>query len=286
MFAQLPQQLGRMFRSRLLAAAGLAALTFVVAQPALAQLQPQPPVPENRRIRDLDRKIRELEGIVRQGAATGRPVVVAPETLPAELEALRNRIDDLEAAQRAQTSTIESLTGDLASARRGLTDARAQIQDMLARIQALEARPVYTPEAEPAAAPEPEAPADPQAAFDAARRRLLEGDYAGAEAAFQAFVDRNPEAPRNLEARYWIGESRYVREDYAGAAEAYIAAIRPWPKASWAPDAAVKLAGSLVELKRNAQACQLLGELPRRYPQASEAVKTRAARVSTRAACA
>ena len=279
-------------RLRPLVLAFAAAGAFAAAAPAAAQFrqpvapqqtQAPPPVPENKRIRDLDRKVRELEQIVRQGAATGRPVIVAPETFSSELDALRARIDDLEAAQRSQNATIEALTGDLADARRRAGQAEAQLQALEPRIAALEARPVAAAEPPPEA--EPEASADPQAAFDAARRRLLEGDYAGAEAGFAAFVEANPDGPRALEARYWLGESRYVRENYSGAAEAYIAAIKPWPKASWAPDAVVKLASSLVELKRNPQACQLLGELPRRYPQASEAVKTRAARVRTRAAC-
>jgi tol-pal system protein YbgF len=287
MFAQLPHQLGRMSRVRLRLLTA-AALTFAVAAPVFAQPQPAPPVPENRRIRDLDRKVRELEQIVRQGAATGRPVVVAPETFSAEMDALRSRIEDLEATQRAQNGTIEALTADIAAARRAASESQARLVDLQSRTTALEARPVAAPEPGPEEADVggEEAAAEPGPAFEAARRRLLEGDYAGAEAAFEAFVARYPEDAKALEARYWLGESRYVREDYAGAAEAYIAAIRPWPKTSWGPDAAVKLAGSLVELKRNTQACQLLSEMRRRYPRASDAVKTRAGRIGTRAACA
>ena len=38
--------------------------------------------------------------MIRQGAASGRPVVVAPETLPTDVDQLRTRLDDLEAAHR------------------------------------------------------------------------------------------------------------------------------------------------------------------------------------------
>lgn len=263
----------------------LAVLTLGIAEPALAQYQPPPPVPESRQVRDLARKVRELEQIVRQGAATGRPVVVAPESFSADLEALSARFEEMEAVRRTQTSTIEALTEDVNAARRTAAEAQAQVRDLQARVQALEARPLGVPEPEPIG-PEEAAASDPAAAFEAARRRLLEGDYAGAASGFEAFAERHPDDPKALEARYWLGESRYVREDYAGAAEAYIAAIKPWPKTSWGPDAAVKLAASLLELKRGPQVCQLLSEVRRRYPQASEAVKTRASRVGARAQCA
>jgi tol-pal system protein YbgF len=268
---------------------------------------------DDRRIDRMERTVRQLEGIVRQGAAVGRPVVVAPETLPGEVAVLRERLDaliarldDMDATRQSLNSTIEGLTNELNQARRTGGEAQAQVRDLQTRIAALEARPVYTPPppepvAEPpvAAAGGPPtgdlpvarasggaAPADAAAAFQRARQRLLEGDYAGASAGFEDFATRFPNDARVQEAQYFLGETLYIRQDYSAAAQAYIAALKGWPKSSWAPDALVKLSGSLVELKQGERACQTLGEFDRRYGASSAAVKARAAGMRTRAKCA
>ena len=282
-----------MFRTRFLVAAS-ALVLLSGAAPAIAQApQPEPPI---RRLDRLDRAVRELNAIVRQGAATGRPVIVAPETLPSDLDALRQRMDDFDAALRTQTSTIESLTGDLNTARRTAAEAQAQVRDLQTRIATLESAQAQAALAPPAPAAAAEAPApapaaagrpaDPAAAFQKARQQLLEGDYASASAGFEDYATRFPNDARTPEARYWLGETLYIRENYSAAAQAYIAALRGWPKSNWAPDALVKLSTALIELKQTDRACQTLAEFDRRYASAPAAAKTRAATARTRAKCA
>ena len=76
-----------------------------------------------------------------------------------------------------------------------------------------------------------------------------------------------------------------MRGDYVKAASAFIGAIRGWPQTTWAPDAVVELARSLVQLKKPADACQTLAELPHKYPKAGPAIASRVATVKLQAKC-
>jgi TolA-binding protein len=208
-----------MIRVRALAFA--AAVLTLSAGGALAQQTER----DDRRIDRMERTVREIERIVRQGAASGRPVVVAPETLPGEIESLRSRLDDLQASQQSLNSTVEALTNELNQARRATTAAQSEARELQQRLLALEARPAAAPvppepvegkvgpeevgdaaaavrgAAAAAAATEgprgvtPAGAGDPARAFQRARQQLLEGDYASASTAFNAFVRPFPRTP-------------------------------------------------------------------------------------------
>ena len=115
---------------------------------------------------------------------------------------------------------------------------------------------------------------------------MLAGDYDAAEKAFADYVQAYPDSPRAPEARYWWGKTLSVRGAHADAAPAYLQAIRGWPQSSWAPDAVVELARSLVALKKPQDACRTLAELPKRYPKAPANITSRAAATRTQAKCA
>jgi tol-pal system protein YbgF len=122
-------------------------------------------------------------------------------------------------------------------------------------------------------------------AFKQARQLLLDGDYASAEQAFSTYVTNYPDNAKTPEARYWLGETLFVREAYTDAAAAYIGAIRGWPQTTWGPDATLKLARSMVALKKTTEACRTLDELAKRYPKASSQVTSRAASTRVAAKC-
>ncbi len=56
-----------------------------------------------------------------------------------------------------------------------------------------------------------------EAAYLSAFNALKQGDYDGAVAGFQRFVQQYPETSYSDNAWYWLGEARYVQRDYAGA---------------------------------------------------------------------
>lgn len=256
------------------------ALMLGAASPGLAQT-PMPDPLDARDARRLDRMeqvVRELRSIVYQGRDTGKPVVVQPAETDYLIQELGRRVSDLEQALTRINGQLETTTYELDQARRRSEALQAENNALAARLGAMEQQAAESPAANLSA--------DPQEAFRQAKALIDGGDYDGAEEAFAVFVERHPDHARTPEAHYWLGKALAVRNAHAEAAGAYIEAIRDWPKTSWAPDAVVELARSLVALKRTTQACQTLGELNRRYPNASTGVKNRAAAARTQAKCA
>ena len=127
---------------------------------------------------------------------------------------------------------------------------------------------------------------DKASAYRAARKTLDSGDYVGGAQALQDYLQRYPTSPRAPEANYWLGRTLALRNMPADAAGAYARALKGWPQATWAGDAVVRLATSLVDLKRNSQACGALAEFDSRYrAKAAPVLRTRAKDVGSLASC-
>jgi len=263
----------------------------------------------------IERQLREVRDIVLQARSTGQPVEIKMAGPDPEIATLRTRIDDLELTLRQTTGQIDSLSQDLAKARRdlkalesdnhALQDRMAAAEGQLASAaQAASQAAKPAPEAAaPARGPAPVAAPKPQstvkapvvaatagertAAFQRAKQLLLDGQFPAASAAFQDYVDQYGDTALNgPEARYWLGETLFISGSYADAAAAYIGAIRGWPPTIWGAEAVVKLSMSLIELKKTPDACRTLDEFSRRYPAAAPATKARADKARLRAKCA
>ena len=282
-----------MTRKTLLAA--FTALTVTLGAAAAWSQTPMPDPLDDRsvkRLEKMEKVVRELRSIVFQGRDSGKPVVVMPAETGSQIQALTDRVADLEETLTRMNGANETLTYDLEQARKALTAADTSTRALADRLAALEARATQI-EAQIAAGQGPateeaatEDAGDPDADFARARQFMLDGDYDSAETAFQAFVKRYGDGPKGPEARYWLGKTLSVRGANAEAAGAFIGAIRGWPKTVWAPDATLELSRALVALKKPADACQTLDELVRRYPKAPAAVMTRAQTVRGQAKCA
>ena len=210
-------------------------------------------------LKDLSDRVARLEAQLAPGAAAGvppPPTDVPPPPTP--VGAPPARPDATAAAQASDTGHL----GGPSSA------------------------PNAPPPPAPAAAAPPAAAATPASAYRAARDLITKGDYAGASAAFQDYLNRYPGAKNTPEAYYWLGESDYAREDYGDATPAYARALKGWPKLAWASDATVKLARALAETNRTPEACAALAEFDHRYHAgASTTVKARADATRARAKC-
>lgn len=277
----------------------LAVLFASTAVVAVAQtpLPPADPLDDRsaKRVERMEKVVRELRSIVFQGRDTGKPVVVQPAETDAQIAALNERVSDLEQTLTRLNGQNEATNFELTKAQRAAADQKARADALEQRLAAIEKtladlQASATAQASPPLAgdvpPPPAPPADPAVAFKQAKDLLLAGDYANAEQAFAAYVNNYPDTPRASEARYWLGETQFVREAYTDAAGNYIGAIRGWPQTSWAPDATLKLARSMVALKKTAEACRTLDELAKRYPKAPAQVNSRAASTRVAAKCA
>jgi tol-pal system protein YbgF len=111
------------------------------------------------------------------------------------------------------------------------------------------------------------------------------GDFGGAEQALRSFVTANGTHRLAGDAQYWLGETFYARRDWTNAAGAFAEQFRRFPQNAKAPDALLRLGQSLGQLNRKQDACGTLGELDRRYPNATQSIKIAATRERTRLAC-
>lgn len=270
-------------------------LMMSVSGAALAQTPMDDPLDarDARRVDRMEKVVRELRAIVFQGRDTGRPVVVQPAETDYRLEELNRRVADLEAVLTRLNGQIETTNFELRQVKDKNAALEGQLKGLTDRLNALEA---YTgaPEVTGLGTSSPPpglggmpAPvnATPKEAFDRARGLMLSGDYDGAEAAFEGFVGQYGESNLAPEANYWLGKTLVVRGADGEAASAFINAIRGWPATPWAPDAVLELSRSLIALDKTSDACQALGELSRRYPNAAPSIKARATAARTEARC-
>jgi tol-pal system protein YbgF len=141
----------------------------------------------------------------------------------------------------------------------------------------------------PKSPPLPDTPPDygltPQEQYDRAFDILRKADYAEAEKAFKAFIDKNPKDKLTDNAKYWYGETLYVQNKYDTAAVAFVDAYQQNPKGTKAPDSLLKLALSLSSLNKTPDACATLNELKTKYPNASASVRSRASEEATKLKC-
>lgn len=279
-------------RRRALAFATVALGVVLVTAPAVAQT----PIDESiskrdaRRLDQMEKVVKEMRDIVFKGRDTGGPVVVQPADTDARLAEFNRRLGDLEQSLTRINGALESTAHDLDQARRdnaALRDQLKALNDRLAGLEQRQAEAAAPPPSAPAAPAEAQAEAggDPAQAFARARQLMLSGEYDSAEEAFRTYVQTYPDAPKAPEARYWWGKTLSAKGSHAEAATAYLGAIRNWPQTAWAPDATVELARELTATKRLEPACQILAELPKRYPKATATVKSRAAAAAAQAKC-
>jgi tol-pal system protein YbgF len=120
-------------------------------------------------------------------------------------------------------------------------------------------------------------PADSKTEFDAAMNLLSRAQYDPARAAFRKFVDTHPDEDRAPDALYWAGDIAYsAKKDYPEAARDFAELLKKYPKAQRAPDGMLKLGLALFELGQMKEGCAALAALPAKYPDATQAVATRA----------
>lgn len=115
--------------------------------------------------------------------------------------------------------------------------------------------------------------------------RMNEGDFSGAQSAFQQYLDLNPNATDRGDVYFWLAETYYAKSGFSSAADNYIASMRAAPKGDYAPEAMVKLAATARALGKNEMACQTLASFPAQYPKAVPAVRAKARTEKIRAGC-
>ena len=117
----------------------------------------------------------------------------------------------------------------------------------------------------------PEGP--PEEQYQHAFTYLKKQDFASAERALSAFLERHPKNPLAGNAMYWLGETYYVRKDFANAAKTFAAGYTEYPGSSKTADNLLKLGFSLARMDRKDHACLTFDQLAADFPNASVNIK-------------
>lgn len=243
-----------------------------------------------------------------------QPYVAAPD--PA-VEALRNRVIQLESDLKAATDRTEKLGFDLAQVRKSAEEAKAaqaaaeaKYQELLSRVEKLEqlasgdtaalaaaraAKPgevtinaaaaqtgatVVAPPVDLASLPQ-----DEEGMYRESRTLLFDNEYASAEAAFGAFLKKYPKSKNAHEAQYMLGDALLYQNRYGEAVSAYEKLLNAYPNSTNGPMAMAKLGRSLRLMNKKTEACQVLALLPKQFPKASNQAKETAQAERERAGC-
>ncbi len=126
---------------------------------------------------------------------------------------------------------------------------------------------------------------EPEQLYQVAYDFILSGDYPQAESAFGAYIARYPNGPQIADAYFWLGESQYSLGAYHDAAKTLLTAHKQYPGAAKAPEMLLKLGMSLAALDNRDTACATYREVLTRYPQSSDAVKSKVAVEQSRMSC-
>jgi tol-pal system protein YbgF len=127
--------------------------------------------------------------------------------------------------------------------------------------------------------------AGPQDELSLAKGFLQRGDYELAEGQYREFIRTYPRDRMVPEAQFGLAETFFLRQRYQEAAEQYLNLATQHPNASLAPDGLLKLAMSLRAIGETKQACGTLGEINRKYPKSTVALKNAVEREQKRSRC-
>jgi tol-pal system protein YbgF len=125
----------------------------------------------------------------------------------------------------------------------------------------------------------------PKDEYDLGYGYIQRKDYGNAADTFADFLHKYPSDRLAPEAQFWMGEALFQTQRYRDAAEAFLAVSTKYENTARAPDALLRLGMSLSALGEKEAACASLGEVLRKYPRASLAVKQGVDREQKRAHC-
>lgn len=120
----------------------------------------------------------------------------------------------------------------------------------------------------------PPGPAE-NSAYKEANDLFKNGEYAGAIAQFEGFLENYPQSNLAPGAAYWIGNAHYALRDYQLAINAQRKLIAKYPDSSKVPDAFLNMATSQLEMGDSKASKQTLESLLAKYPDSEAAKKAK-----------
>lgn len=117
----------------------------------------------------------------------------------------------------------------------------------------------------------------PNTEFDLAFNLMSDQKLDEARTAFENFTKKYPNSSLSGEAYYWLGEMNFDEKDYNNAAINYLKGYRDYPKGAKAAENILKLALTLNEVGKKAEACQNLARFNTEFKNAHANLRAKAA---------
>jgi tol-pal system protein YbgF len=242
---------------------------------------------------------------------SSQPYVAAPD--PA-VEALRARLNAMEAELKAAIDRGEKLAYDLAQLRRSADAAskaaQAEIDELKARVQSLEAGggagvqgdaaltrgndPVVVTGSRVASVADTaglasvdvaQLPQDEEGLLKESNELLLKKELGAAQQSAETFLTKYSKSKNADEAQYILAEAMLYQDNYAEAASAYGKVVSQYPKSDKAPYSLVKLARAMRLMDKKTEACKSLELMAKQYPNAPANAKALATTERKNANC-
>lgn len=212
------------------------------------------------------------------GAATSGSTLAGTAAQPDGLMVLMQQLQEQQQQLDQLRGQVEELNHTLGELKTG---SRDRYLDLDARINALTEKNQATAAAEaatPATVPPTSTQAAPnpadQAAYVAARNKLLAGDHQGASTALAAYLKDYPKGQYVADARYWLGEVYRINGDKSSlqkAADQFSQLIKEFPHDEKVPGALYKLATVQAQQGKTGEAKVSLNRILQQFPNSNEA---------------
>lgn len=103
--------------------------------------------------------------------------------------------------------------------------------------------------------------------YDLALKSLQNNQWLVAEKQFELFIQNYPSSSLQGNAYFWHGETFFRRKIFDKAAISYLKGYQRFPKSLKAADSLLKLALSLGQLNKTAEACRMLSKIEAEFPE-------------------
>lgn len=206
------------------------------------------------------------------GGKVPADLVVRMDGLGTDLQSLNGRVDEGNHLLSALAKRME--------------DQSFRTEELLSRLDALEARVQALEKGAPAKAPDssdgkaviPGRPVDPKSkgsltpteAYNLAYNDYLKGNYDLAIIGFQNFVQQYSSSGLVPQAVYWTGESYYNKKTYNKAIDYYEQVLQQYPKSEKAPNALLKEGYAYLELGDRIKGRLYLKKVIEQFPNSNE----------------
>ncbi len=230
--------------------------------------------------RELQSRLERLEKGSQGPAAPSSSVA---SKLPADLAA---RMDGLGTDLQSLTGRVDEENHLLSVLAKRMEDQSFRTEELLSRLDALEARVQALEKGAPVKAPDPmegktilpgktvnpksKSSLTPTEAYNLAYNDYLKGNYDLAIIGFQNFVQEYTGSGLIPQAIYWTGESYYNKRSYNKAIEQFDQILQQYPKSEKAPNALLKDGFAYLELGDRIKGRLYLKKVIEQFPNSNE----------------